>query len=464
MISSEGFYIALAWLRAGITERREFAPLQADLAALDDMHRQGYDAFMQTFREWTPARLDAYAVPKEGGGSREVFYIPVFDRVATLALLTTDYDQLEPSLRPMQTSVDMSHPLPQDPMADTTWFVRHRDEYMAFRNRTLGLQAEGHEMVFTDVARFSSSIQLRSLCETLKGLGMHTNRANQLFAVLDQWQVQDGVRGVPQGYVMTDLLMKACMHPVDRIMGGLSQITYYRYNDDIRLAARDARMLQRGFDALDGVLEQRGLTLNAAKTSWHATGGQDGKAKDSLRIEDYLQPCWDGVRLTDADFRDSPTDIAAFKPYDALPPALLRSVYKTHVAPRADGSIKALPSTVFHFTLRRMAKGGVADFLPHVADLCRNHVDRMPQVLDCIAMVSKQGHDVTRAVHAMRGLLFDPAGVYGPFDHSRYVFMRFLGDMAANPVCAAMIADMDGKQPDTPFMRRAIADVQRLRA
>lgn len=463
MISIDGFSTALAWLRAGITERREFAPLASDLDQINAIGRGGYRAFMDDFATWTPAKLERYSVPKGDGREREVFYIPVFDRVATLALLTTDYGPLHLSLMTFQREVDHATPLPVDP-ADSGWFTRFKDEYASFRKRTSTFQQNGYEMLFADIADFAPNCRIAALREALKNLNMNEARADKLCDTLETWQKNSGLRGIPQGYAMTDLLLKVYMHPFDRIMRGVNGTIYYRYNDDIRIAARWGRDLQRAHNVLEATCEKFGLRLNPAKTSWHTPQHPNTDAKDALQIENYLQPAWTGLRMTDPELRNMPADVRGFLPYDALPPALLRSVYATHIAPQPDDATRYTPVTLFNFVIRRMGKAGLSLPANDITALARNHTERLGLLLEYVKQMHDGGHDVAPVSKALSQLVFDPASAYGGHPYSKYLFVRFLGDMAHIPAQASLLRDLAPAVPASApqFLRRALADSCRM--
>lgn len=77
-----------------------------------------------------------------------------------------------------------------------------------------------------------------------------------------RWQPE---AGTPQGAVISPLLANLYLHPVDEAMaeGGLAMI---RYADDLVVLCRSQQQAQAALERLQGLIEERGLSLHPEKT------------------------------------------------------------------------------------------------------------------------------------------------------------------------------------------------------
>lgn len=443
LITSQGFTTALAWLKTGIEGRREFAPLQSDLDELHAIEASGFEHFQKEFAQYTPGRLDPYRVPKGSGKFRDVFYMPVFDRVVTLGLLLSDYDKLRHSIHAASSGTDYHTPLPVD-AADAQWFLRYKDEYAAFRTRTHGLQKSHHHMAFTDITNFAPSSSHVILHSKLLSAGMDPQRAFKFIGILKTWAKNDGLTGTPQGYCMTDLVSKIYLRGLDsHIRWNHKDVQFYRYNDDLRLASIDPEALKAAFGELVLYCGNHRLKISDQKTVWHRPGQAQNKAKDSIQVEPYLQPCWDGLRLTDKSLADSPRDVGELDLND-LPVNFLRALGNQYL--QTD-----IPSTLFNFIIRRMGKKGIGLEQDRILALA----DGQPERLSIVLEYTKQLHDAGRSVGALIAPLHAVCSTE-PYD--QYLYVRFLDDLKALPEARTMTLQLAGhRHVSAPvFLQKAL--------
>lgn len=465
MITANSFNTALNWVEAGMKNGREFAPVDSDIAQIGRMRGKGIEAFLRRFDKWVqkPSRrtLEHFHVPKANGKVRDVFYIPVFDKVATLAILLTDFEAIERRLNPTQGTLDYCHPLPRT-TGNVRWFTDYKKQIRDFRSRTAGLISSGHHMLLTDIANFSGSVDITKLKEAMIRAGVSHERAGKLYEILATWQQRDGLTGLPQDQVITALLNKIYMHSVDvkmtRFTAANPDVSYYRYSDDIRLAAKDAGTLRRAHDVLVSALDDLGLKLGPEKTDWHSPQAPVNSTLDTFSLAAYFEPCLRGERLKLG--RHMPACVERMLASGDIPVNVLKSVYNTYIGPHKTCP-QDTPPSLFNFTLYKMAFSQMAVPAGDLRYLLANNTDRFPTVLNHLRVLESRRVNISAHVLALEGMFSQPDNNLGGMPFCRFQFIRFLGSMKHLPACANALSRLSSSTSGQPaIVLRAVNDAR----
>jgi Reverse transcriptase (RNA-dependent DNA polymerase) len=119
-------------------------------------------------------------------------------------------------------------------------------------------------VVQADVASFFVSVRSDELERRLLAAGSNPLVVRDLHALLTGWQAE-GVQGLPQGLLPSSVLGNFYLTSVDRTLRARNAV-FWRYMDDIAVAARGFHADRQVLDQLEAELYEDGLSLGAAKT------------------------------------------------------------------------------------------------------------------------------------------------------------------------------------------------------
>jgi hypothetical protein len=118
--------------------------------------------------------------------------------------------------------------------------------------------------VQADVASFFVSVRRDELERRLLEAGSNPSVVRDLHALLTGWHAE-GVQGLPQGLLPSSVLGNFYLASVDRALRARGT-RFWRYMDDIAVAADGFHAGRQVLDALEDELYTDGLTLGALKT------------------------------------------------------------------------------------------------------------------------------------------------------------------------------------------------------
>jgi len=175
-------------------------------------------------------------VPKGRGGVRPGSHLNLADRVVYAAAVAAALPFLQTPLRWAQGTVDYAYQLLRQPRG-AAWFRDKFPSWSQFREASLRQVQEA------DVP--APLVELLATC-------------------LYRW-ANPLTRGIPQGQSASDVLAKVYLNSVDRNLRAMGYV-HVRYVDDFRVFCRDRVQAKKALLDLTGLLRQRGLILQAAKS------------------------------------------------------------------------------------------------------------------------------------------------------------------------------------------------------
>lgn len=201
-------------------------------------------------RTYRPGPLRRREIPKEGGKVRVISIPTIRDRV-------------------VQGAVRMIlEPIFEADFSDSSYGARPgRSAHQALRVVREGLRQRRHRVVDVDLSRFFDTIRhdrlmtkvARRVCD------------DEVLALIKQFLVRTGERGVPQGSPLSPLLANIALNDLDHALDrGKALLTYARYLDDMVVLAPDSPRGRAWADrALERIREEAeaiGVSLNTEKT------------------------------------------------------------------------------------------------------------------------------------------------------------------------------------------------------
>jgi RNA-directed DNA polymerase len=236
--------------------RRNGGAPGVDGITFEQIESTGRDAFLKELAEdlrartYRPATLRRREIPKEGGKVRVISIGTIRDRVAQAAVRLV----LEPIFE-----ADFS---------DSSYGARPgRSAHQAIEVVSKGLLKRKLRVVDVDLSRFFDTIRHdRMLAKIARRV-----RDDAVLALLKQFLVRTGERGIPQGSPLSPLLANLALNDLDHALDrGKALLTYVRYLDDMVVLAPDSPRGRAWADrALERIREEAdsiGVSLNMDKT------------------------------------------------------------------------------------------------------------------------------------------------------------------------------------------------------
>jgi RNA-directed DNA polymerase len=236
--------------------RRSGGAAGVDGVTFEKIESAGRDAFLTELacdlraRTYRPMPLRRREIPKEGGKVRVISIPTIRDRVAQSAVRLV----LEPIFE-----ADFS---------DSSYGARPgRSAHQALEVVSKGLLRRRLRVVDVDLSRFFDTIRhdrmmakvARRVCD------------DAVLALIKQFLVRTGERGIPQGSPLSPLLANLALNDLDHALDrGKALLTYVRYLDDMVVLAPDSQRGRAWSDRALGRIRQEaesiGVSLNMDKT------------------------------------------------------------------------------------------------------------------------------------------------------------------------------------------------------
>jgi RNA-directed DNA polymerase len=255
-----GLYVHIAKLdtlqTAYAEARRNGGAPGVDGVTFEQIESAGRDAFLMELAEdlcartYRSAPLRRREIPKEGGKVRAISIPTIRDRVTQSAVRLV----LEPIFE-----ADFS---------DSSYGARPgRSAHQALEGVSKGLLRRRHHVVDVDLSRFFDTLRhdrilakvARRVCD------------DEVLALLKQFLVRTGERGIPQGSPLSPLLANLALNDLDHALDrGEALLTYVRYLDDMVVLAPDSprgrAWADRALERIRQEAESVGVSLNMDKT------------------------------------------------------------------------------------------------------------------------------------------------------------------------------------------------------
>lgn len=262
MISMNAMRTARDWLKAEDETGRCLIPVGQDRQIVNQWTDQDLADMASQASLWDFSKPVAINIPKKSGHNfRLAHYIPPQDRLVLMAALIEDYPAIYQTIKSNSAGVNYDRPLPQT-ANDCYLLVDYHDHYNAFKNRIFSDVGRDRWMVHCDVANFATSCTPDMVMQSMEEAGCGKQTVDLFQRAFDSWGQNAGYNAVPQGYAITDILLKLYMVPIDKAMKeNCPHVSFYRYVDDMVLSAYAGDHLVDGLRFLNDALSKRNLTI-----------------------------------------------------------------------------------------------------------------------------------------------------------------------------------------------------------
>lgn len=378
---------------------------------------------------WRPSTPPIADVPKPGAAVRPAALLSLADQVVYTAAVGQALEHILPALNWV---------IPPKDYANQTWKPETEDWisvqfwcWERFRKRSLELLSDAAVVAITDITGFYEHIDHHTLLSDLRRGGVPDDLCSLLTTCLSRWSLLNG-RGLPQNLTASHLLAKLYLTIVDQ---GLANRGYQhvRYVDDIRLFCRDTASAKNALLCLSGLLRDRGLSLQSAKTELILPGPAQELFSGAQTVLAPLAKHY--VEDIARQIGRSPkymTVVEAEKYVKtgeaSIPAAMLRAVYDAHFI-KASASFE---KTLFHFLILRLGRAGDRFAIDHVLTLLDTHPDETDYVLSYLS--------ATGAVHTTEDRLLDffesPDALYDYQSYQLLEWRRSVDDQPSDRMLA----------------------------
>lgn len=430
MITYNSLSLAKRWVADEMTANRPIISYPFELHELQVLTDQDLADMVSRIPEWDFAIPHAVDYPKSRKGEyRTAHYLPVQDRLVLTAAIIESYDHIYRAIEPFNGLVNYDRPLPQS-AADFA-VGNHHDAYQAFKGRIWADEKKGRWIVHNDIRAFASSCRGDYVTEELRRIGMNADNAGMFARAFVAWK-DGGLTGIPQGYLITDYLLKLMLVDVDRQMTDIKGVSYYRYVDDIIIAADTKEQAKDAHHKLQDILATKKLALK--ETEMHFAKPNETGHGHSYRPEGQIERIANTIR----EFRQMHPALQN----DPMPThdELVRVAYKRFMSP-SNPDRENCPKYLISYLLREMRKNGMDDFVSELPALIRSYPDQAAKLLKSAIEVK----DFTTVMTNVADAFFDPRLLDDKkMDGLRMDYCALLHDGSYNVSEYALISVRDG--------------------
>lgn len=390
MIDMEIMRRARSMVIAEIETGRNIIPMPFDVDVLNALSDQDLADMASNLQQWTVSETYAVNFPKADGQSmRRADYISPQDRVAVMAALLSEADKIYDAVKPFNGEVNYDRPLPQS-MDEELLYADYHETYQDYKQRIWADEAAGRWVVHADIREFAGSCDPKFFLKKCEDIGFSAETISVLANIFEQWSDQ-GIKGIPQGYTLTDLMLKIYLLDVDDKFMQMDHMSYYRYVDDIIISAEDKETAKNGVAILNAQLNKIGLNLK--ETALHyAKPGETGHGH-SYRPASQLEA-----------IKTTIEEMNALHPLDLSVEHedIVRIAYKRFMAP-SNPKHEERPKYLISYLLREMREHGMTDFVTDLKGLLEKYPDRTAKLLKSAIKVV----GATTALNGLAGYFFN---------------------------------------------------------
>lgn len=323
---------------------------------LRDEIRQGY----------RPGLANVIDCPKSDWHLRPGAVLSMRDHVVYNALII---DMLGKIKRQTQWSIDkrvrFSNVLMRNQRGNR-WFEYGVKWWIGFEEQSVALTKKGNNFVMiSDISAYFENVDIGRLISDLAAIGISKDARDLLSSCLNRW-ANSRARGLPQGYVPSNILSEVYLDLIDRQMAR-EGFSHLRYSDDVRVFCKTEREAIEALHSITRLLRDKGLNLQTAKS-------KIVKRKQAIEEFQYVN----GIigKAVKACAKELKNDLILEYPYCApseiralmaskkheIPLKSITGVFDQHFVQKESRFNKRL----FHFVLNRLGAAGN----PRAVDYC----------------------------------------------------------------------------------------------
>ncbi|NJK28907.1 MAG: hypothetical protein HC940_01545 [Acaryochloris sp. SU_5_25] len=214
---------------------------------------------------FSPSPAPICEIPKPCSGIRPASHVCMRDRVIYAACIEAIYLSIYDNLKWSQGTIDFNYQLLPPGKKSKSWF-KSKFAWKDFNNDTKSKINEGYEyIIIADICGYYENINLEILLCELQDSSFPKELVTLLRKCLMKWADQNSGKGIPQGYSASDILGKLYLNYIDYHLHE-EGVIHTRWVDDFRIFCKSLAQARQIVMFLTGLLRERGLNLQSAKT------------------------------------------------------------------------------------------------------------------------------------------------------------------------------------------------------
>lgn len=377
----------LAWKRAkrDTTRNRVFIKHPYEIVLIE----QDLEYWLTTIHSsiekanFSPSPAPICEIPKPRSGIRPGSHVCMRDRVIYAACIDAIYPSIYNNLKWSQGTIDFNYQLLPPEKKGSSWF-KSKFAWKDFNDDTKRKIDKGYEyIIVADICGYYENINLEILLCELQDSSAQKEIVTLMRKCLMKWADQNSGKGIPQGYSASDILGKLYLNYIDYHLFE-EGIVHTRWVDDFRIFCKSLSQARQTVMFLTGLLRERGLNLQSAKTEICRS---DKVLIKIDAVEDKLKPL---VEL----YTKKALSLVANEEDPYMPMYRIDKVFRSH---QEEAPIQAIreafkinfidsledgdfDKSTFRFLLKRF--GAIKD--EFAVDYCRNILITQPQETETI--------------------------------------------------------------------------------
>lgn len=333
--------------------------------------------------DFVPGDAPIVDAPKGKGLLRPAHQLTIRDQIVYAAIGRAILPYIASDLPKNHKVIDFAERILAQPIAGQ-WFERHFLPHQEFTRSSIH-EAQNHEfVVVADISAFYENISHAFLFSELRRIGVPSEIISLLRTCLRAWS-NDTDRGIPQGFLTSDLLAKLYMLGVDeRIIA--SGRTHKRYKDDVRIFCATEVEAKVALKELNSLLRERTLNVQSAKTgilkAVDAIKDFEGFMPEVRAIANRLESERERERLFTEVFNSPYVSVREAmeiqRDEGAFPTIVLEEAFATRIAGNFGASFN---KSLFRFLLTNLGKAKNRTALNDALDRLKNYPQETTAIL-----------------------------------------------------------------------------------
>lgn len=355
---------------------------------------QDLTSWLQSIKEgldagYSPHQASPCYMPKPKGMLRRGMMLDLRDEVVYTSLLGEFYKAIWEKVGWSQGGPDMAYRM-VGPSGEVEWIENRLDSWRDWNRESLQQLEQGKSYVlFTDICSFYDNIDLNMLGSYLRELSLDRQSCELAMRCLRRWSTPTG-RGIPQGYIASDILSKLYMNSTDMALRD-NGVAHLRYVDDVRVFCETRREAKQALAELAISLDRKGLALNVGKTDILPAEEARGKIAGATGAIDNLQKEMRNAQGLD----DYATETEIEEEFRKNPSRAPNAIFETLFHERFAITDADFDKTLLHYLLTRLGAVHSTVAVRYCLQMVHDRPDEMEYALKYLSNVQLDESDIS---------------------------------------------------------------------
>jgi len=255
-------------------------PMPLKLLESDKVNQLGALKAALDGEAFNPSNAPIVDVPKGGGGIRPAHQLQLRDQIVYAAIGKAMLPRIAAEIATQEKLTDYADQILVNPKSGQ-WFERYFRPYREFTDSSIAEAQQSPFVAIADISAYYENISHAFLISELTRIGVSVELVGLLRQCLRSWS--NGTdRGIPQGYLTSDLLAKLYLSGLDERLSNMGY-KHKRYKDDVRIFCESEIEAKKAMRAFIALARERTLHVQSAKS-------RILKADDAINLFEGFMP------------------------------------------------------------------------------------------------------------------------------------------------------------------------------